>query len=218
LKPTTSFLCHIPDTAKFKSWGRKPMPGNKRYASICGTITGANRSGDDSEVEEFLIDTECVTPCGPFVPLANPAALASPSCECAGSTLFDNGDWRLIYSSWKIHCSLFIRTTTSISPPSSPAKESGRWLSCNLSCFMIHVLRSFEFYSRADCLLIFSILNFDVFGCSSDAEHAVLPLWSVLPVLMDILSLNSIILSWTLIIDVWEQGNVKVGGRILEVT
>jgi hypothetical protein len=87
LKPTTSFLCHIPDTAKFKSWGRKPMPGNKRYASICGTITGANRSGDDSEVEEFLIDTECVTPCGPFVPLANPATPASPICECAGSTL-----------------------------------------------------------------------------------------------------------------------------------
>lgn len=87
LKPTTTFFCHIPDTAKFRSWGRKPMPGNKRYASICGIITGANRSGDDSEVEEFRIDTECVTPCGPFVPLANRAAVASPSCECAGSTL-----------------------------------------------------------------------------------------------------------------------------------
>jgi hypothetical protein len=92
LKPTTFFLCHIPDTAKFKSWGRKPMPGNKRYASVFGTLTGANRSGNDSEVEEFLIDTECVTPCGQYVPLAtNRAALGSPSCECAGLAFFDTG-------------------------------------------------------------------------------------------------------------------------------
>jgi hypothetical protein len=92
LKLTTSFLCHIPDTPKFKSWGRKPMPGNKRYTSVCGILTGAARSGDDSEVEEFLIDTECVTPCGHYVPLANPAPHAPPSCECAGLTSFDTGD------------------------------------------------------------------------------------------------------------------------------
>jgi hypothetical protein len=92
LKPTTFFLCYIPDTAKFKSWGHKPMPGNKQYASICGIFTGANRSGDGSEVEEFLIDTECVTSCGHYVPLANPVKLASPSCEFAGQTFFDTSD------------------------------------------------------------------------------------------------------------------------------
>lgn len=86
LKPTTFFLCRIPDTPKFKSWGSKPIPGNKRYASICGILTGAERSSDDSKVEEFLIDTEFVTPCGHYVPLANPVVLASPSCECASPT------------------------------------------------------------------------------------------------------------------------------------
>ncbi len=29
-KPTTRFFCHIPDSPKYKSWGSKPLPGNKR--------------------------------------------------------------------------------------------------------------------------------------------------------------------------------------------
>jgi hypothetical protein len=94
-KPSTFFLCHIPDTAKFKSWGSKPMPGSKRYTSICGILKGADKSSDGSEVEEFLVDTECVTPCGNYVPLANPAALASPSCEHASlptSSIFVTND------------------------------------------------------------------------------------------------------------------------------
>jgi len=81
LKPTTSFLCHIPDSSKFKSWGSKPMPGNKRYVSICGFLTGA-RTGSHSEVEQFLIDVESVTFCGHYVQPVNSPTLASPSCEC----------------------------------------------------------------------------------------------------------------------------------------
>ena len=81
LKPTTCLLCHIPDSAKFKSWGSKPMPGNKRYVSVCGFLTGA-RSGSNSEVEQFLIDVESVTFCGHYVQSSTLPAVASPSCEC----------------------------------------------------------------------------------------------------------------------------------------
>ena len=55
------------------------MPGNKRYVSVCGFLTGVDRSG---EVEQFLIDVENVTFCGQYVQPANSVALASPSCEC----------------------------------------------------------------------------------------------------------------------------------------
>ena len=82
LKPATCFLCHIPDSAKFKSWGGKPMPENKQYVSVCGFLTGAERPDSHSEVEQFLIDVENVTFCGNYVQPAN-SPLASLRRECA---------------------------------------------------------------------------------------------------------------------------------------
>jgi hypothetical protein len=90
LKPTTCFLCHIPDSAKYKNWSSKPMPGNKHFVSICGFLTGMNRSDNDSEVAEFLIDVESVTFCGQYIQPANSASVASPSCECLNFSIGDD--------------------------------------------------------------------------------------------------------------------------------
>jgi hypothetical protein len=78
LKPTTRFFCHIPDSAKYRSWGGKPVPGNKRYVSVWGFLTRAERSGNN-EVEQFLIEVENITFCGQYTPPANSAAFVSQS-------------------------------------------------------------------------------------------------------------------------------------------
>ena len=84
-KPTTRFFCHIPDSPKYKSWGSKPMPGNKRWISIQGFLTGVDRSSDDSEVEQFRIDVDNVIFCGHYTPPVNSAAFVPQSCECVDS-------------------------------------------------------------------------------------------------------------------------------------
>ena len=91
LKPTTGFFCHIPDSPKYKSWGGKPMPGNKRWVSVCGFLTRVERSRDNSEVEQFRIDVENVTFCGQYISPANSAPFVSQNCECA-ELFFNTGD------------------------------------------------------------------------------------------------------------------------------
>jgi hypothetical protein len=81
-KPTTLFFCHIPDSQKYKSG--KPMPGNNRWVTIYGYVTGMDRSSDNAEVEQFRIDVEGVTFCGPYTPPV------PQSCECVDP--FNTGD------------------------------------------------------------------------------------------------------------------------------
>jgi hypothetical protein len=58
------------------------MPGNNRWVSICGFLTGVDRSSDNSEVEQFRIDVENVNFCGQYIPPANSPAFVTQSCEC----------------------------------------------------------------------------------------------------------------------------------------
>ena len=80
-KPITRFFCHIPDSPKYKNWSSKPVPGNKRYVSVCGHLTGVERSGNTSEVERFLIDVENITFCGHYIQPANAATSVSQNGE-----------------------------------------------------------------------------------------------------------------------------------------
>ena len=87
-KPTTRFLCHIPDSPRYRNG--KPMPSNNRWVTICGYVTGVDMSSDNSEVEQFRINIENVAFCGPYTPPANLAA-SVPSCECV-KLLFYTGN------------------------------------------------------------------------------------------------------------------------------
>lgn len=66
MKPATTFFCHIPDSPKYKAYG-KPLPRNKCFVSLCGFITGVDRSGDGSEVEKFRVDVDNITFGGQYV-------------------------------------------------------------------------------------------------------------------------------------------------------
>lgn len=68
LKPVTTFFCCIPDSAKYQDSG-KPMPRNKCFVSLCGFITGLDRSGD-GEVEKFRVNVENIAFGGQYVELA----------------------------------------------------------------------------------------------------------------------------------------------------
>ena len=93
LKPTTRFLCHIPDSPKYKGWTGKPMPGNKRWVSVRGLLTRVDRSSDNSEVEQFGIDVEnIISFWGQYILPANSATLVSQNCECLD---FFFSYWRL---------------------------------------------------------------------------------------------------------------------------
>lgn len=79
-KITTRFLCHIPDSPKYRNG--KPLPGNKRWVTIGGHVTGVEKSNEKSEVEQFRINVENVTFCGLYSPPANSAAFVPQHCEC----------------------------------------------------------------------------------------------------------------------------------------
>jgi hypothetical protein len=77
-KPTTRFFCHIPDSPKYRSG--KPMPGNNRWVTIGGYVTGVRRSSDNSEVEQFQIKVENLAFCGAYTPPAN-SVVSVPQSE-----------------------------------------------------------------------------------------------------------------------------------------
>lgn len=87
LKPTTRFLCHIPDSAKYKSWRSKPMPTNNRWVSILGVLTKVDRSSNNLEVEQFRIDIDNIVFCGQYVPLVISAASSSVPQSCESNFL-----------------------------------------------------------------------------------------------------------------------------------
>jgi hypothetical protein len=68
LKPTTTFFCYIPDLPKFRTSTKKPLPGNKRFVSISGFVTGVDTSGDGSKVEQFRIEVRTIVFCGQYIP------------------------------------------------------------------------------------------------------------------------------------------------------
>jgi len=76
-KPSTTFFCYIPDSPIYRNWSSKPVPGNKRFVSLCGFLTGVDKSDDGSEVENVRIEVKNITFCGPYV---QPAA--AQSCMC----------------------------------------------------------------------------------------------------------------------------------------
>ena len=78
MKPFTTFFCHIPDSPKYRTSGSKPLPGNKRFVSVSGLLTGVDRSGDGSEVEQFRIDVDAISFCGHYVQPVDPAASMNP--------------------------------------------------------------------------------------------------------------------------------------------
>ena len=86
LKPITSFLCHIPDSPKYRNWRSKPMPTDNRWVSILGFLR-MDRSGNNLEVERFRIDIDNIVICGQYVPLVTSAASSSVQQNCE-STLF----------------------------------------------------------------------------------------------------------------------------------
>jgi len=80
-KSATTFFCHIPDSPRYKNWSGKPLPGNKRFVSLCGFLTGVETSGDDdSEVENFRIDIEDITFCGQYIQPAVVMPVNPQSC------------------------------------------------------------------------------------------------------------------------------------------
>jgi hypothetical protein len=89
IKPTTTFFCSIPDSGKYKNWSSKPNPGNKRYTSVSGVLTGVDRLDNDSGVGQFKIEVDNVTFCGPYIPPAtNSAASANQQSRmCSGLNL-----------------------------------------------------------------------------------------------------------------------------------
>jgi hypothetical protein len=76
LKPATTFLCHIPDSPKYKDCG-KPLPRDKCFVSLYGFITGVDKSGDGL-VERFRIDVDNISFCGQYIQPA--VACKNPSC------------------------------------------------------------------------------------------------------------------------------------------
>ena len=81
LKSTTCFFCRIPDSPKYRTLASKPMPGNKHYVSVCGFLIGVDRSGNNSKVEQFLINIESVTFCGQYIQPTNAPTFVLQSCE-----------------------------------------------------------------------------------------------------------------------------------------
>ena len=81
LKSTTPFFCRIPDSPKYRR-SSKPIPGNKRYVSLSGFLAGVDRTGENRDVQQFVIEVENITFCGYYVQPAN--AASSPSCKCIG--------------------------------------------------------------------------------------------------------------------------------------
>jgi len=76
-KPATLFVCHIPDSPKYRNWGSKPFPGNKTYVSVYGFLNGVV-----DRPEQFLIGVENISFCGQYIPPV-PAAPPNPhGCEC----------------------------------------------------------------------------------------------------------------------------------------
>lgn len=81
MKPFTTFLCHIPDSPKYKTWGSKPLPGNKRFVSVGGNLIGVDRSGNGAEVKQFRINVDNISFCGHYVqPVNLEASMNPPGC------------------------------------------------------------------------------------------------------------------------------------------
>jgi hypothetical protein len=76
IKPVTTFFFRIPNSGRYKNG--KPVPGNKRFVSVRGFLTGVDRSGIGSEVEKFIIDMDTITFCGQYVPPV--ASMSSHRC------------------------------------------------------------------------------------------------------------------------------------------
>ena len=56
------------------------MPGNKRFVSLCGFLTGVDKLDDESEVEIFRIKIDNITFCGQYVQPA--VSSMDKSCMC----------------------------------------------------------------------------------------------------------------------------------------